>query len=90
MRRRDYITLLHDVRRLRPLVVIVLATLMMLPSLYEMATQNVSALTLLFRLAGSLAVVGLLVWTVSAVVLHYARIQVKSRSVVDLDEGTQS
>jgi hypothetical protein len=37
-----------------------------------------SPLTVLARLALSLAVVGALVWAVSALVLHYARIQVKS------------
>jgi hypothetical protein len=88
VRRRDYITLVDDVRRLRPLVIIVLATVVMLPSLYEVVTQDVSPLTLLVRLAESLAVLGLLVWVVSAVVLHYARIQVRSGRVGDLDDGT--
>jgi hypothetical protein len=88
MRRRDYVTLLDDVRRLRPLVVIVLATVVMLPSMYELVTQDVSPLTLLVRLAESLAVVGLLVWIVSAVVLHYARIQVRSGHPSELDDGT--
>ena len=55
-----------------------LALIVLLPSLDEMVTQGLSPLTVLARLAESLAVVGALVWAVSAVVLHYARIQVES------------
>jgi hypothetical protein len=91
MRRRDYITLLADIRRLRPIVVIVLATVVILPSMYEMATQALSPLTVLFRLAQGLAVIGLLVWIVSVVIVHYARIQLKSqRGGGDPDGGTHS
>jgi hypothetical protein len=91
VRRRDYITLVADIRRLRPVIVIVLATVVILPSLYEMVTQALSPLTVLFRLAQGLAVIGLLVWIVSAVVVHYARIQLKSpRGGGDPDGGTHS
>jgi hypothetical protein len=91
MRRRDYVTLLADIRRLRPVIVIVLATVVILPSMYEMVTQALSPLTVLFRLAQGLAVIGILVWIVSAVVVHYARIQVKSqRGGGDLDGGTHT
>lgn len=90
MRRRDYLTLLADVRRLRPVVVIVLATVTTLPSVYEMLTQAVPPLTVLFRLAAGLAVSGVLVWIVSTIVLHYARIQLKSERGTELDGGTGS
>jgi hypothetical protein len=56
----------------------VLAVIVLLPSLDEMLTGGLSPLVVLARLAESLAVVGALVWAVSAVVLHYARIQVES------------
>jgi len=67
-----------DIRRFRPVIVIVLAVIVLLPSLDEMITQGLSPLVVLARLAESLAVVGALVWAVSAVVLHYARIQVET------------
>lgn len=78
MRRRDYHALAVDIRRFRPIIVIVLAVIVLLPSLDEMVTQGLPPLVVLARLAESLAVVGALVWGVSAVVLHYARIQVES------------
>ena len=78
MRRRDYHALAVDIRRYRPIIAIVLALIVLLPSLDEMVTQGLSPLVVLARLAESLAVVGALVWAVSAVVLHYARIQVES------------
>jgi hypothetical protein len=78
MKRREYHALLVDVRRLRPVIVIVLTVVVLAPSLDEMLTQGLSPLTVLARLAGSLAVIGALVWGVTAVVLHYARIQAAS------------
>jgi hypothetical protein len=88
VRRRDYLTLLADVRRFRPVVVVVLATVTALPSVYEMLTQAVAPLTVLFRLAAGLAVSGVLVWIVSTVVLHYARIQLRAERGTELDGGT--
>jgi hypothetical protein len=90
VRRRDYLTLSADVRRLRPLVVIVLATVTTLPSVYQMLTQAVAPLTVLFRLAAGLAVSGALVWIVSTIVLHYVRIQLRSERGTELDGGTGS
>ena len=90
MRRRDYHALAVDIRRFRPVVVIVLAVIVLLPSLDEMLTGGLSPLVVLARLAESLAVVGALVWAVSAVVLHYARIQVESQGSGDQEAGTHS
>jgi hypothetical protein len=90
LKRRDYRALVADVRRARPLVVVALAAVALLPSLVEMATQNLPALTVLARLAESLALIGILVWGASAVVLHYARIQVESPQSRDQETGTHS
>ncbi len=68
-----------DVRRLRPVVTVVIVIVFLLPSLDEMATQDLSPLTVLVRLAEAMVFVGALVWLVSAIVLHYARIQVDSQ-----------
>jgi hypothetical protein len=90
VRRRDYHALAVDIRRLRPVIVIVLAVIVLLPSLDEMLTDSLSPLAVLARLAESLAVVGALVWAVSAVVLHYARIQVESHRSGDQETGTRA
>jgi hypothetical protein len=87
VKRRDYHALASDVRRFRPVVVIVLTVIVLSPTLDEMVTQSLSPLTVLARLAVSLVVVGALVWAVSAVVLHYARIQVESRRGGDQESG---
>jgi hypothetical protein len=88
MKRREYHALAMDVRRLRPILVLALTVVVMLPSLEEMVVGGLSALTVLARLAVSLAVVGALVWAVSALVLHYARIQVQSGR--DQESGTRA
>jgi hypothetical protein len=88
VKRREYRALATDVRRLRPLLVIALTVVVLLPSLDEMVIQGLSPLTVLARLAVSLAVVGALVWAVSALVLHYARIQMKSGP--DQESGTRA
>jgi hypothetical protein len=72
MKRREYHALTTDVRRLRPILALALTVVVLLPSLDDMVIGGLA------RLAVSLAVVGALVWGVSALVLHYARIQVKS------------
>jgi hypothetical protein len=64
-----------DVRRLRPVVTIVGVIVVLLPSFDEMVTEDLSPLTVLFRLAEAMVLLSALVWLVSAVVLHYARIQ---------------
>lgn len=69
-----------DVRRFRPIFVAVLAFLTLLPSLFEMVTQGLSPIVVLARLAEALGLIGMLVWLVSGVVLHYARIQAKSEA----------
>jgi hypothetical protein len=78
MKRREYHALITDVRRLRPVLVLALTVAVLLPSLDDMVVGGLSPLTVLARFALSLAVVGALVWAVSALVIHYARIQVKS------------
>jgi hypothetical protein len=78
MKRREYHALTTDVRRLRPILALALTVVVLLPSLDDVLIGGLSPLTVLARLAVSLAVVGALVWGVSALVLHYARIQVKS------------
>jgi uncharacterized protein YqhQ len=88
MKRRDYHALSSDIRRVRPLIVIVLAVIVLLPSIDEMLTQDLSPLSVLVRLAESLFVLGLLVWSVSAVVLYYARIQVESHHRRETESGT--
>jgi len=64
-----------DVRRLRPLIIVVLAFIILLPSFIEMLTQGLSPIVVLARLAMALGLIGTLVWLVSGVALHYARIQ---------------
>ena len=90
VKRREYHALAADVRRFRPVVVIVLTVIVLSPTLDEMVTQSLSPLTVLARLAVSLAVVGALVWAVSAVVLHYARIQVESARRGDQESGIRA
>ena len=69
-----------DVRRFRPIFVAVLAFLTLLPSLFEMVTQGLFPIVVLARLAEALGLIGTLVWLVSGVVLHYARIQADSKA----------
>jgi hypothetical protein len=54
---------------------LVLAVVALSPSLVEMATQGLSPETVLARLAMALLLIGGLVWLVSGVVVHYARVQ---------------
>jgi hypothetical protein len=90
LKRRDYGALMADIRRLRPVIVVALVIVVLLPSLDEMATQNLSPLTVLVRLTEGLAFIGTLVWLVSAVVIHYARIQVEAQRVEDQEGGTRA
>jgi len=72
-----------EVQRYRPLATVVLAVAVVLPSLWELATGNLSAVTLLGRLALALAVCGVLVWAGTGVVLRYARIHARRPAEVD-------
>lgn len=78
MQQREYSRFAADVRRLRPLASVIVTVLVMAPSFVEMGTQDLSALSVLERLAASLAVVSVLVWLVSGLVLHYARTQLRN------------
>jgi hypothetical protein len=77
MTRRDLQWFAVDVQRFRPLATVVLAVALMLPSLWELATGNLSAVTFLARLALALAVCAVLVWAVTGVILRYARMQAR-------------
>jgi hypothetical protein len=90
VKRRDYRTLMSDIRRLRPVVVVVVTIVFLLPSLNEMATQDLSPLVVLTRLVEAMALVAMLVWLVSAVMLHYARIQADSQAGSGREDETHS
>ena len=78
MTRRDLQWFIGEVQRYRPLATVVLAVALVLPSLWELATGNLSAVTLLARLALALAFCAVLVWAVTGVVLRYARLHARS------------
>jgi hypothetical protein len=78
MSTREYFRFAADVRRLRPLASVVVTVLVMTPSFVEMGTQALSALSVLERLAASLAIVSVLVWLVTWLILHYARTQLRN------------
>ena len=65
MTRRDLQWFIGEVQRYRPLATVVLAVALVLPSLWELATGNLSAITLLARLALALAFCAVLVWAVT-------------------------
>ncbi len=75
----DFSSFVGEVQRFRPLATVVLAVAMVVPSLWEVVGGNLSALTLLVRLALALPVCAVLVWVVTGVVLRYARIQARAR-----------
>lgn len=81
MRQHNFYAFMVDVHRLRPLISVLLALLALVPSLVEMATQGLSPIVVLARLAEGLALFGTLVWMVTGVVLHYARIQAGTNQV---------
>lgn len=56
-----------------------LALVVVAPSVVAMFREGLSPVTVLLRLVLTLVVVGLLVWTISGLVLHYARVQVRAR-----------
>jgi hypothetical protein len=74
MNRRDHRSFVLDVQRFRPIASVVLAVTLMVPSLWEVASGNLSAVTLLVRLALALAVCTVLVWAATGLVLRYARL----------------
>jgi hypothetical protein len=90
VKRRDYRVLMTDIRRLRPVVAVVLTIVFLLPSLDQMVTQDLSPLVVLLRLVEALALVGTLVWLVTSVMLHYARIQAEAQRTAARDEETHA
>lgn len=80
MNPRDHQQFLIDVNRYRPVLTVLLAAVTVTPSVWETATGNLSFLTVLGRLALSLLVCGALVWVTTGVMVHYARIRLRSRS----------
>jgi hypothetical protein len=86
MQQREYRRFAADVRRLRPLASVIVTVLVMTPSFVEMGTQSLSALSVLERLAVSLALVTVLTWLLSGLILHYARTQLRN-SLEDVEPG---
>ncbi len=80
MNPREHQRFLIDVNRYRPVLTVLLAAVTVIPSVWEAATGNLSFLTVLSRLALSLLVCGVLVWATTGVMVHYARIRLRSRS----------
>jgi hypothetical protein len=78
MRRRDLQWFAVDVLRFRPVATVLLAVALVLPSLWELVNGNLSAVTLLVRLALALAVCAVLVWAATGVVLRYARMHAQA------------
>lgn len=89
MRRDVYRSFALDVRRFRPVMVVALTLVTLVPSLYEMFTEDLSPLVVLIRLAETFPLMGLMVWLVSGVALRYARIQARSEisAVADSEEA---
>lgn len=87
MKRGDHRRFIGDVRRFRPLITVVLTILVSLPSFLEIATQGLSATTVLQHLVEALGIVSFLVWAVSSVLIHYTKVQ--SESSADDGEGGQ-
>ena len=83
MKRRDYSAFISDVQRFRPLIVVVISILVLIPTFDEMVTQSLSMLVVLFRLAEVMFVDSIMVWLVSSVLLHYARTQSRAEKVND-------
>jgi hypothetical protein len=77
MTRRDLQWFIGEVLRYRPVATVVLAVALVLPSLWELATGNLSAVTLLVRLALALAFCSVLVWALTGIVLRYARMHAR-------------
>jgi hypothetical protein len=71
--RRDLRAFAIDLLRFRPVATVVLAALLMVPSLAELAAGNLSAVTFLVRLALALPVCAVLIWALTGMVLRYAR-----------------
>ncbi len=78
MKRRDLLCFVVDVLRFRPVATVLLAVALVLPSLWELANGNLSAATLLVRLALALALCAVLVWTATGLVLRYARMHART------------
>jgi hypothetical protein len=74
MTQRDLRSFVLDVQRLRPVASVMLAVVVTLPSLWEVASGNLSAITLLLRLVLALAVCTALVWAATGLILRYARL----------------
>ncbi len=83
MRSHQYNAFIADLYRYRPLIVVVLSVIVILPSLNEMFGQGLSVLIVLFRFAEAMFAISILVWLVSSVLLRYARIQARTEIVND-------
>lgn len=78
MKSRNYAAFIGDLQRYRPLIVVVLSLLILLPSLDQMVTQGLSMLVVLFRLAESMFFISVVVSLVFSVLRHYAKVQARA------------
>ena len=86
MKLKNYNAFIADIYRYRPLLVVVLSILVMLPTLDQMVTQDLSLLIVLFRLAEAIFVDSVVVSLVSSVLLRYARAQARAQ-ITEVPEG---
>lgn len=80
MKRRDYYAFMADVVRFRPFAIVMLATLVVIPSIFDMLTQGMSVIVVLFRYLVALVVMGSFVWIVSTILIRYATMQARAES----------
>ena len=86
MKSKNYNAFIADIYRYRPLLVVVLSILVMLPTLDQMVTQDLSLLIVLFRLAEAIFVDSVVVSLLSSVLLRYARTQARAQ-ITEAPEG---
>ena len=86
MKSKNYNAFIADIYRYRPLLVVVLSILVMLPTLDELVSQDLSLLIVLFRLAETIFVDSVVVWLVSSVLVRYARTQARAQ-ITEVREG---
>jgi hypothetical protein len=86
----SYRAFVADVRRYRPALTIVLATIVVIPDGMAFIHQELSVIQVLEHFAQSLVGIGVLVWAVTAVLVHYANTQAKVPQGSERDEEMSS
>jgi hypothetical protein len=86
----SYRAFVADVRRYRPALTIVLATIVVVPDGMAFIHQELSAIQVLEHFAQSLVGIGVLVWGATAVLVHYAHTQAKVPPVSERDDELAS